>query len=224
MTEIRSCMKLSTSFRSDMANGTPSSRLTAIFWTKRVQYIPESFPKEGRPSLAEYQFITTKTELSEVWHWHRATVRSFLDKLFECGQLIREDHPRVSSVRWLRWVLLSQHMIYRCSSSTIWFRTRCPLGLVAMQTHLRQPRSVNKSSYRAWTSVCRLCQMNFTAPVSGWSGKCPFASSLRCLLLFIGMKKPSRFSESRNSWSSCSLGTYQANGMWCSLWSKTFLP
>lgn len=95
MTEIRSCMKLFDFLQE--RHGERYTKFEAYCYLLNkacVQYIPESFPKEGRPSLAEYQFITTKTELSEVWHWHRATVRSFLDKLFECGQLIREDHSK----------------------------------------------------------------------------------------------------------------------------------
>lgn len=59
-----------------------------------VQYIPDNFPCEGIPPLKESQFIISKTELAEVWHWHRATVRSFLDKLSEYGQLARQDFPK----------------------------------------------------------------------------------------------------------------------------------
>src|SRR5574344_801015 len=82
MTEIRSCMKLFDFLQE--RHGERYTKFEAYCYLLNkacVQYIPESFPKEGRPSLA-------------VYHWHRATVRSFLDKLFECGQLIREDHSK----------------------------------------------------------------------------------------------------------------------------------
>ena len=59
-----------------------------------VQYVPENFPTDGFPALEKNQFITTKTELADVWHWHRATVRSFLDKLEECGQLVRKEYSK----------------------------------------------------------------------------------------------------------------------------------
>lgn len=59
-----------------------------------VQYVPENFPTDGFPALEKNQFITTKTELADVWHWHRATVRGFLDKLEECGQLIRKEYSK----------------------------------------------------------------------------------------------------------------------------------
>lgn len=95
MTEIRSCMKFFDFLQE--RHGERYTKFEAYCYLLNkacVQYIPENFPKESRPHLAEYQFITTKTELSEVWHWHRATVRSFLDKLVECGQLIRKDYAK----------------------------------------------------------------------------------------------------------------------------------
>ena len=33
--------------------------------------------------LKDFQFVTTKTQLAEDWHWHRATVRQFLENLTE---------------------------------------------------------------------------------------------------------------------------------------------
>ena len=59
-----------------------------------VQYISSSIPKGDRPELAEFHFVTTKTELAEVWHWHRATVRAFLDKLDEYGEIVRQEEPK----------------------------------------------------------------------------------------------------------------------------------
>lgn len=60
-----------------------------------VRYVPNSVPKGSIPKLKEYQFVTTISELAEEWHWHRATVRSFLDKLTTLGQLDKE--PLVKS-------------------------------------------------------------------------------------------------------------------------------
>ena len=48
-------------------------------------YIPKAVSKEVADELKDFQFITTKTQLAEDWHWHRATVRQFLEKLTEHG-------------------------------------------------------------------------------------------------------------------------------------------
>lgn len=37
--------------------------------------------------MSQGQFVVTITELSECWHWHRATVRSFIEQLENIGQL-----------------------------------------------------------------------------------------------------------------------------------------
>ena len=60
-----------------------------------ARYVPDNVPKGSIPELQQYQFITTISELAEEWHWHRATVRSFLDKLTALGQLDKE--PLVKS-------------------------------------------------------------------------------------------------------------------------------
>ena len=49
------------------------------------RYLPKSVKKEVADLMADFQFITTKTQLAEDWHWHRATVRQFLEKLTEHG-------------------------------------------------------------------------------------------------------------------------------------------
>ena len=49
------------------------------------RYLPKSIKKEVADLLGDFQFITTKTQLAEDWHWHRATVRQFLEKLTEHG-------------------------------------------------------------------------------------------------------------------------------------------
>ena len=56
-----------------------------------VRYIPNNVPQNTIPRLEECQFITTISELADEWHWHRATVRSFLEKLEELGH--REKQP-----------------------------------------------------------------------------------------------------------------------------------
>lgn len=48
-------------------------------------YMPKAASKEVADELKDFQFITTKTQLAEDWHWHRATVRQFLEKLTEHG-------------------------------------------------------------------------------------------------------------------------------------------
>lgn len=49
------------------------------------RYLPKSIKKEVADLMGDFQFITTKTQLAEDWHWHRATVRQFLEKLTEHG-------------------------------------------------------------------------------------------------------------------------------------------
>ena len=49
------------------------------------RYLPKSVKKEVVDIMGDFQFITTKTQLAEDWHWHRATVRQFLEKLTEHG-------------------------------------------------------------------------------------------------------------------------------------------
>ena len=52
-------------------------------------YMPKAVSKEVADELKDFQFITTKTQLAEDWHWHRATVRTFLDALESFGLLER---------------------------------------------------------------------------------------------------------------------------------------
>ena len=47
-----------------------------------VQYIPKELYKQD-VSLSEGQFAITITELADCWHWHRATVRTFIEQLEE---------------------------------------------------------------------------------------------------------------------------------------------
>lgn len=51
-----------------------------------VQYIPKDLCKQDF-TLSDGQFVVTITELSECWHWHRATVRTFMEQLENLGQL-----------------------------------------------------------------------------------------------------------------------------------------
>lgn len=61
-----------------------------------VQYVPQNRKKSTLPTIKEGQFVTTISELAEEWNWHRATVRSFLDRLLSLGQL--EKTPLIKSV------------------------------------------------------------------------------------------------------------------------------
>ena len=54
-------------------------------------YVPKTVSKEVVDELGDFQFITTKTQLAEDWHWHRATVRQFLEKLTEHGLMSSKE-------------------------------------------------------------------------------------------------------------------------------------
>lgn len=58
-----------------------------------TRYIPNNVPMNTIPRLEECQFVTTISELADEWHWHRATVRGFLEKLEELGHL--EKHSLI---------------------------------------------------------------------------------------------------------------------------------
>ena len=51
-----------------------------------VQYIPKDLCKQEF-SLSNGQFVITITELAEYWHWHRATVRTFIEQLEKMNQI-----------------------------------------------------------------------------------------------------------------------------------------
>ena len=54
-------------------------------------YMPKAVSKEVADELKDFQFVTTKTQLAEDWHWHRATVRQFLEKLTEHGLILCKE-------------------------------------------------------------------------------------------------------------------------------------
>ena len=58
-----------------------------------AQYVPKDLYKQDF-SLNQGQFVVTITELSECWHWHRATVRSFIEQLESLGQLYVQRLPK----------------------------------------------------------------------------------------------------------------------------------
>lgn len=51
-----------------------------------VQYIPKDLCRQEF-TLSDGQFVITITELAECWHWHRATVRAFIEQLEKMGQI-----------------------------------------------------------------------------------------------------------------------------------------
>ncbi|MCD8237466.1 MAG: hypothetical protein LUD00_12690 [Prevotellaceae bacterium] len=51
-----------------------------------VQYIPKDLCRQEF-TLSDGQFVITITELAECWHWHRATVRIFIEQLEKMGQI-----------------------------------------------------------------------------------------------------------------------------------------
>ena len=53
--------------------------------------MPKAVSKEVADELKDFQFVTTKTQLAEDWHWHRATVRQFLEKLTEHGLILCKE-------------------------------------------------------------------------------------------------------------------------------------
>ena len=58
-----------------------------------AQYVPKDLYKQDF-SLSQGQFVVTITELAECWHWHRATVRSFIEQLEDLGQLYVQRLPK----------------------------------------------------------------------------------------------------------------------------------
>lgn len=70
-------------------SGTRLSKLEAyldLVGKASVQYIPQDLCKQEF-CLSDGQFVITITELAECWHWHRATVRAFIEQLEKMGQL-----------------------------------------------------------------------------------------------------------------------------------------
>ena len=51
-----------------------------------VQYIPKDLCKQEF-RLSNGQFVITITELAGCWHWHRATVRTFIEQLEKMNQI-----------------------------------------------------------------------------------------------------------------------------------------
>ena len=51
-----------------------------------VQYIPKDLCNQEF-SLSNGQFVITITELAGCWHWHRATVRTFIEQLEKMNQI-----------------------------------------------------------------------------------------------------------------------------------------
>ena len=51
-----------------------------------LQYIPKDLCKQEF-SLSNGQFVITITELAGCWHWHRATVRTFIEQLEKINQI-----------------------------------------------------------------------------------------------------------------------------------------
>ncbi len=57
-----------------------------LVYKASVQYIPKDLCKQEF-CLTNGQFIITITELAECWHWHRATVRTFIEQLGKMNQI-----------------------------------------------------------------------------------------------------------------------------------------
>ena len=51
-----------------------------------VQYIPKDLCRQEF-TLSGGQFVITITELAECWHWHRATVRTFIEQLEKMSRI-----------------------------------------------------------------------------------------------------------------------------------------
>ncbi len=51
------------------------------------QHIPKGLCKQEF-TLQDNQFITTITLLADCWHWHRATVRTFIEQLEKMGKVV----------------------------------------------------------------------------------------------------------------------------------------
>jgi hypothetical protein len=54
----------------------------------------ESSKPTGMQQAAEVPFVITITDLAERWHWHRATVRGFLNDLVSRGRMVKKAQPK----------------------------------------------------------------------------------------------------------------------------------
>ena len=63
-------------------------------WNKASVGFVSPFLRNNEQKLELSQCHITITDLAESWHWHRATVRSFLEHLEEFGQLTIERLPK----------------------------------------------------------------------------------------------------------------------------------
>ena len=52
------------------------------------------FMRDRGISVGPDQCVVTITDLATTWHWHRATVRSFLERLEALGQLEQHKLPK----------------------------------------------------------------------------------------------------------------------------------
>ena len=52
------------------------------------------FMRDRGISVGPNQCVVTITDLATAWHWHRATVRSFLERLEALGQLEQHKLPK----------------------------------------------------------------------------------------------------------------------------------
>ena len=69
-----------------------------------VQYIPKDLCKQEF-SLSNGQFVITITELAGCWHWHRATVRTFIEQLEKMNRFRHPSHRRAKSSPSRCWLM-----------------------------------------------------------------------------------------------------------------------
>lgn len=91
--EVRSCMELF-DFLQERRNERYTRFEAYCYLLDKAcrRYTPPNIPPQHIPKIAPCQFFITKTELADDWHWHRATVRDFLNKLATYGQIRTEEH------------------------------------------------------------------------------------------------------------------------------------
>jgi hypothetical protein len=105
-------------------------------------YMPKAVSKEVADELKDFQFVTTKTQLAEDWHWHRATVRQFLEKLTDHGLILCKEFetkscaiaftaslvfmftPHLYTLGMMVGLLLVASIYY--PSSKVIFKAQCP--------------------------------------------------------------------------------------------------
>lgn len=112
-----------------------------------VQYIPKDLCKQEF-SLSNGQFVITITELAGCWHWHRATVRTFIEQLEKMNQI---SVTRLTKSQIITIPMLAETpAVLRLTQPWMCSARRCvphwTNGEAARCPHRLAPRNVNNST------------------------------------------------------------------------------